>query len=201
MHYVGTIWTTSSVNEAGLCLGMTGLTGTSIREDGIPTLFLIHAVAEGCRTVVEAEEMCAGFELRSRGFSLLIGDATGDIGIIEKHVAGQAVRRPDAPGDAVWQTNHCCAASLAGADDPGSTLMENSRARERFMAQADPTVDRSFEGLQRLYRSHGSPAGVCQHGEGGLHTDSAIIMSPDERAMWATEGYGCMNPFLRHEVV
>lgn len=200
MHFVGTIWTTSAVNEAGFCLGMTGLSGRSINDGGIPHLFLLHALAERCRSVAEAAEMCSAFEIRSGGMSILVGDATGDVAILEKHVEGQAIRRPSAPGSAVYQTNHCCDPSLAGADDPTSALLQNSRDRADCLARLDPTVERSFDGLVRLYRSHGAPAGICQHGEGGLHTDSAIVMSPDERAMWATEGYPCRRPFVRHEV-
>ena len=200
MHFVGTIWTTSAVNEAGFCLGMTGLSGRSVNDAGIPTLFLLHILVERCWTVVEAEEMCAAFEVRSNGMSILMGDATGDIALLEKHRAGQTIRRPSEPEEAIWQTNHCCGPSLSGADDPASAILQNSRDRMACLARLDSTVERSFEGLTKLYRSHDVPAGICQHGEGGLHTDSAIIMSPDERAMWTTEGYPCAHPFVRYEV-
>ncbi len=200
MHFVGTIWTTSSVNEAGFCLGMTGLSGRVVNRGGIPHLFLLHALAERCRTVREAEEMCAAFEVRSGGMSVLMGDATGDLAVLEKHAGGQAVRRPSGPGEAVWQTNHCCDPSLAGKDDPALAHLQNSRERAALLTRLDPTVERSREGLMRLYGAHGTPTGICQHGEGGLHTDSAILMSPDERAIWATEGYPCRSPFVRHEV-
>ncbi|MSS70748.1 MAG: hypothetical protein EXS64_04580 [Candidatus Latescibacteria bacterium] len=198
MHFVGTIWTTSAFNEGGFCLGMTGLSGRAVNEGGIPTLFLLHALAERCRSVAEAEAMCAAFRVRSGGMSVLMGDATGDVAILEKHAEGQAVRRPSGPGRGVWQTNHCCDPSLAGRDDPASAVLQNSRDRAALLARLDPAVERGFEGLGRLFSSHDPPVGICQHGAGGLHTDSAILLSPDERAMWATEGYPCQHPFVRH---
>ncbi len=197
MHFVGTIWTTSAVNEAGFCLGMTGLSGRMVNEGGIPTLFLLHALAERCRTVKEAEELCAAHRVRSGGMGVLVGDATGDVAVIEKHAEGQAVRRPSGPGGAVWETNHCCDRSLAGRDDPASAVLPNSRDRAALLTRLDPTVERGFEGLAGLFGTHARPAGICQHGEGGLHTDSAVILSPQERGMWATEGYPCRNPFRR----
>ncbi len=200
MHFVGTIWTTSAVNEAGFCLGMTGLSGRFENEGGIPTLFLLHALAERCRSVAEAEAMCAEFEVGRNGMSVLMGDATGDLAILEKHVAGQAIRRPSGAGEAIWQTNHCCDSSLAGADDPDSGLLENSRHRMACFERLDGTIERRFDGLVGLYQAHGDPAGICQHGEGGLHTDSAIILCPHERAMWVTEGYPCAQPFVRQGV-
>jgi len=198
MHFVGTIWTTSALNQAGFSLGMTGLSGRLVNDDGISVLFLLHALVEQCRTVAEAEEMCSAFEIRSGGAAILMGDASGDIAILEKHVAGQAVRRPAAPGEAIWQTNHCCGASLAGADDPAFAIRPNSRDRMTRIARLDPTVERSFAGLVQLYQNHDTPGGICQHGAGGLHTDSAIITSPAGRTLWATEGYPCAHPFVRH---
>ena len=200
MHFVGTLWTTSAVNAEGFCLGMTGLSGCKINKDGWPTLILLHYLAEHCRTVSEAEEVCSAFGVRSGGMSILMGDASGDVAILETHVEGQAIRRPDRRGQAVWQTNHCCAPSLVGRDDPENPLMQNSRERMECLTRRDPTVERSMAGLCRLFRSHDEPEGICQHGEGGLHTDSGIILSPDRRTMWATEGYPCTQPFVSHEL-
>ena len=201
MHFVGTIWTTSAVNEAGFCMGMTGLSGTAVNERGIPTLFLLHAIAERCETVTEAEEMCAGYRVSQNGMSILMGDARGDMAILQVHAAGQTIRRPASSGEAIWQTNHCVGSALRGKDDPAFDLMPNSRARMNGLTRLDPTVERSLEGMETLYRAHADPTGICQHGAGGLHTDSAIILSPDERAMWVTDGYPCKNPFARHRVV
>ncbi|MDP6775435.1 MAG: C45 family autoproteolytic acyltransferase/hydrolase [Candidatus Latescibacteria bacterium] len=198
MHFVGTIWTTSAVNETGFCLGMTGLSGAVTNDGGIPTLFLLHAMAERCETVAEAEAMCAAHTISRNGMSILMGDAKGDVAILEVHVDGQEIRRPGSAGEAIWQTNHCVGPALQGRDDPASDLMENSRERTNRLAALDPHVERSFEGLTDLYRTHDDPTGICQHGAGGLHTDSAIVMSPDEQVMWATEGYPCSNPFIAH---
>ena len=200
MHFVGTIWTTSAVNEAGFCLGMTGLSGTVTNEGGIPTLFLLHEIAERCGTMAEAEDVCAGFSVSRNGMSILLGDATGDLGILEVHGAGQTIRRPAASGEAIWQTNHCVGPELRGADDPAFGLMQNSQARMDCLVRLDRTVERSQEGLMCLYRTHRKPTGICQHGADGLHTDCAIVMSPDERAMWTAEGYPCSHPFARYAV-
>jgi hypothetical protein len=198
MQFVGTIWTTSSVSESGFCLGMTGLTGRVQNPGGIPTLFLLHLIAEGCRTVADAEEVCASFEVSQGGMSILVGDASGDLAILEKHAAGQSIRRPESSGQSIWQTNHCCGVDLIGQDDPASALLGNSRDRMALLEEREGTLERSFEGLAGLYRIHGIPAGICQHGEAGLHTDSAILMCPEERAMWVTQGYPCKHPFIRH---
>ena len=198
MQFVGTIWTTSFVSESGFCFGMTGLTGRIQNPDGIPTLFLLHLLAERCRTVADAEAVCASFEVSQGGMSILVGDASGDLAILEKHAVGQSIRRPEGVRQAIWQTNHCCGVNLIGQDDPSSALLGNSRDRMALLEERKGNLDRSFEGLARLYRTHGSPAGICQHGEAGLHTDSAILMCPEACAMWITQGYPCRHPFIRH---
>ena len=201
MHFVGTLWTTSAVNAEGFCLGMTGLSGRKVDEQGWPTLLLLHHLAERCGTVVEAEEICLAFGIRSGGMSILMGDAQGDVAILETHVEGQAIRRPDRRRQAVWQTNHCCSQSLAAVDDPQNPLLPNSRERMECLTRLDPTVERSMAGLCRLFRTHDAPAGICQHGEGGLHTDSAIILSPQQQTLWATAGAPCTHSFVSYELV
>ena len=94
IHFVGTIWTSAAVNEAGFGFGMTGLTGCKRRQGGVPVLFLLPLLAEQCRTVEDAAALCARFEVPMHGMSVLMGDATGDVAILEKHVAGQTIRRP-----------------------------------------------------------------------------------------------------------
>ena len=200
MHFVGTIWTAAAVNEAGFGFGMTGLTGFERRQGGVPVLFLLPLMAEQCRSVEEAEALCAQYEVPMHGMSVLMGDATGDVAILEKHVAGQTIRRPSGSDAAVWETNHCLGKELVGKDDPESPLLENSHARIALLPQMEREVKRSFEGLVEMYRFHADPVGICQHGQAGLHTDSGVIICPDKRAMWATEGYPCSHPFIRHEV-
>ena len=200
IHFVGTVWTSAAVNEAGFGFGMTGLTGCERRRGGVPVLFLLPLMAEQCRSVEDAAALCAEFEIPMHGMSVLMGDATGDVAILEKHVAGQSIRRPSEPGEAVWETNHCLGKELVGKDDPESPLLQNSRARIDLVSQMEKAVARSFQGLVRMYRTHADPVGICQHGQAGLHTDSGLILCPGERAMWATEGYPCSHPFIRHEV-
>ncbi len=200
LHFVGTIWTSAAVNEAGFGFGMTGLTGCERRHGGVPVLFLLPLLAERCRTVEDAAALCAGFEVPMHGMSVLMGDATGDVAILEKHVAGQTVRRPSVSGGAVWETNHCIGKELVGKDDPALPYLDNSHARIDLVSRMEGDVARSFEGLAEMYRTHADPVGICQHGQAGLHTDSGIIVCPAERTMWATEGYPCSHPFIRHEV-
>ena len=200
MHFVGTIWTSAAVNEAGFGFGMTGLTGCERRQGGVPVLFLLPLLADQCRTVEDAAALCARFEVPMHGMSVLMGDATGDVAILEKHVAGQTLRRPPGPDAAVWETNHCLGKELVGKDDPASPYLDNSRARISLLREMEKGVERSLEGLTRMYRTHNDPVGICQHGQAGLHTDSGIIICPGKRTMWATEGYPCSHPFLKHEV-
>ena len=200
IHFVGTIWTSAAVNEAGFGFGMTGLTGCKRRQGGVPVLFLLPLLAEQCRTVEDAAALCARFEVPMHGMSVLMGDATGEVAILEKHVAGQTIRRPSVSGAAVWETNHCLGKELVGKDDPASPYLDNSLARISLLRKVEKDVERSFEGLTQMYRKHDDPVGICQHGQAGLHTDSGIILCPAQRTMWATEGYPCSHPFIRHEV-
>ncbi len=199
LHYVGTIWTTASMNASGFGFGMTGLTGRVRDPAGIPGLFLLHMIASRCDTVREAEEMMAGYAVEADGVSLIAGDATGDVAVIQKHVAGQESVRPCGRQEAVWQTNHC-QGGLVGEDDPTCAILSNSRAREAVLAGADPEVTRSVEGLMALYRRHGDPDGLCQHGQSGLHTDTSVVLSPEDRMMWLTEGYPCKSRYVAHRV-
>ena len=58
------------------------------------------------------------------------------------------------------------------------SYLDNSHARIDLVTRMEKDVARSFEGLAQMYRKHDDPVGICQHGQGGLHTDSGIIICP-----------------------
>ncbi len=200
MHFAGTIWTTCAVNEAGLAYGMTGLRAQHQNPKGIPALFLLHLLVSRCETAVEVERLCSEYQISTNGVSLLIGDATGDLMVLEKHTTGQATRRPGPRGAARWQTNHCFDANRWEDEDRNSPIHQNSLDREANIVNLDGLVPHTLKGLMDLYRTHDAPGGLCQHGAGGLHTDTAIIMDPTEREMWVTEGYPCETEFVKRSI-
>ena len=203
----GTLWIDGGINEAGLGLVMTGLGPAGpAHRDGLPHDLFLRQTLLRCATVEEALAFAEAYPLRFGGCTMTLADSTsGDVTVVENYPTLRAVRRSS--GEPTLRTNHPrCPESLALPRNerwaervgiPG--LVANSRARAQNGAHLLQEIPRSIEGLQRFLSDHAEDGAICQHGQAGLHTAVAMIVVPQQRAIIATEGYGC-GAFVTHTI-
>lgn len=180
-HFAGTIYTVAGMNEHGLAMGMTGIPGPKLDGEGLPSLDMLHTVLPGCATVPEALEYIKGLRMNYGGFSLLLGDASGEIVSIEKTGAGMAVL--DAlPDGFLLHTNQTLDPDLADKNpEQTEPLLTNSRRRYENALQMTQDLARTESGAREFLANDSKPGAIWQDGDAGLHTDFGAILIPAEK--------------------
>lgn len=188
-HFAGSIWTVAGINERGLAMVMTGIPGPRLNTDGFLSLDALHRIMPACATTGEAETCIRELSLNIGGFSLLLGDATGNLQLIEKTGAGMT-RVPGLAADYFAHTNHILDASLA-IKNPVQVepLLTNSQRRYYRLAQLVRTSARSVEGLQQILFDRGGKGPIQQRGEDGLFTDFTVLFLPEQRQFKYWSGF------------
>jgi hypothetical protein len=150
-----------------------------------------------CATVEEAIALIEAEPLVRWGHTLTLADPWSDeIVVVEQYPMALSVRRS---GDkALIQTNHCLMPetipqmrSREEQDTIFPGLWENSRNRYQNATRLAQKIPHSVEGLKQFLSDHTTPGAICQHGQANLHTSVATILIPRQRAVIASEGYGC----------
>ncbi len=55
--------------------------------------------------------------------------------------------------------------------------------------------------MQELLADHvGEPAGICRHGDKGMHSISGYIAEPAKRLLHVRRGHGCLGSWSTYEV-
>jgi hypothetical protein len=55
--------------------------------------------------------------------------------------------------------------------------------------------------MQRLLADHqGDPAGICRHGDKGMHSISGYIAEAGKRLFHVRRGHGCLGSWTTYEV-
>lgn len=188
-HFAGTIWTVAGMNEHGLAMGMTGIPGPTCEENGLFSLCALHTILPVCATVPEAIAHIRDLRLNFYGFSLMLGDAEGNLALVEKTGAGTVVL-PELPGGFLVHTNHILDAAFAAANPPQKEPVHtNGVRRYQTVLRRVPSLPRSEEGLSMLLRDRSPEGPICQQGEDGLHTDFGIVCVPQEKRFVYWPGY------------
>jgi hypothetical protein len=130
------------------------------------------------------------------GSNILLADAAGDCAVIERAATRYAVRRPEPGGQVLFATNHSLAPELDEVAGNNSTLLANSRERFERLSGLSSAPDDLLETLQALFRDHTRPGGLCQHGQGDLHTIGSVIAGSATRKLWVASGAPCEIPYL-----
>lgn len=196
LSFAGTLWTSSGLNDRGLCLAMTGLEDGPGPGRGLPPMLLLAALVERCSSVGEATDFLARHDLDHGGVSLLLADAAGSLLLLEKNTRGQCTRTLGEGNAWLAHTNHCWLGPLA--DPPGfaeTRLGRSSRTRMDRLGTLLAGLPRTREGMAALLHDHDPDGGLCQHGASGLHTDYGIVLSPSEAGAWIAAGPPCRVPF------
>lgn len=188
-HFAGTIWTVAGMNERGLAMGMTGIPGPTREENGLLSLCALHTILPACASVPEAIAHICDLRLNFYGFSLMLGDAEGNLALVEKTGAGMVVL-PEQPGGFLAHTNHILDAAFAAANPPQKEPVHtNGVRRYQTVLRRLPALPRSEEGLSTLLRDRSPEGALCQQGEAGLHTDFGIVCVPTEKRFVYWPGY------------
>ena len=182
-HFAGSIWTIAGGNECGLCIGMTGIPGP-LRDKGLFSLTALHTILPACADVAEAIAHIGALQLNAYGFSLILGDAQGNMTLIEKTSAGMRVLDPETMP--VAHTNHILDADFAGQNPAQHASIHKNGVRRLNTAHALLSADTEPQHIL----SNRDPAGpICQRGEDDLHTDFAVVFSPQEKLLHLWPGY------------
>lgn len=183
-HFAGTPWTVAGFNRPGLAMGMTGIPGPMEEKDGLFSLMALHTVLPACADVGEALEHLRDLRVNAYGFSLMLGDGSGRLALVEKTGAGMTVveARDDRP---LGHTNHILDAGFARRNPAqGAPIDANGRRR------LDNALRLAREGIaiERILADRASVGAICQQGEDGLHTDFAVLFEPVEGRMHLWSG-------------
>ena len=189
MHFAGSIWTVAGMNECGLAMGMNGIPGPTLERDGLLSLTALHTILPSCANVAEAVARIRETPVNFYGFSLLLGDASGEMALVEKNGAGCAVL-PERPDGCYLHTNHVLDPALAAQIPPQpGPVHRNGTRRYQNAERLLNSLPRTEAGM-RAFLSDRSPEGaICQRGEEGLRTDFGVLFAPTEKRFVYWPGY------------
>jgi len=113
---VGTPNAEMGMNERGLSIGISGLLSRDIDRNGVGWQQDIRAVLHNCATTSDAIDMLRRIPIRRAGYALVIGDANGDVAVVEKLVGKLGVRRPK--NNVAFEANISLCPEIAPYIDP-----------------------------------------------------------------------------------
>jgi acyl-CoA:6-aminopenicillanic acid acyl transferase len=176
-HFAGTIWTVAGMNERGLAMGMNGIPAPVLDAPGMSSLATLHTILPKCATVAEAIEHIRSLKVNAGGFSLLLGDATGALGLVEKTGLGTVVL-PEQKKGAFAHANGILDPAFAKRNPPqGDPIRTNSQQRyDNVLRQLQTGA-----GIEQILCDRSPRGAICQRGENGMHTDFAAIFAPVEK--------------------
>ena len=177
------------MNEAGLAIGISGLFSRNSNPRGVGWQQDIRAILHACTTTAEAIDLLRRIPIRKAGYCAVLGDASGEVAIVEKVVGAVGVRRPR--GQVAYEANVAYCPEVQPYADPN--ISENGLRRlallDRLCAD-EAQLDLSLHGMLELFSAHGDPVGICQHGP-ELHSNVGFFMLPQQREVHIVRGYTC----------
>jgi predicted choloylglycine hydrolase len=175
----GAMWTDGGVNDAGLALVNASVAAGRVDERGLPDGVLVRELLARCADVGEAIELASAHEVRTLGENVVVGDASGQVAVIEKLPGAQAVHR----GHSAAACNHVRSPELEPAIDAEDSIRENSVRRLERLEEARATGEAwTVERLGAVIAAR--EGGVYQDGSGGIQTIASVILAPGERRLW-----------------
>lgn len=166
-------------------------------QPGLPHYPLKRVLLEqsnvaGCMDILEAHPTC------SAG-NLVLCDGQGHIADAEIRPEGIALFE-DSSSDAIIHANHYLTERFAHHESgelPDSPR-RLARMRERVhRAWGGITVDT----MKDILADHdGHPAGICRHGDRGMHSISGYIAEPARGMLHVRRGHGCLGDWSEYAV-
>jgi predicted choloylglycine hydrolase len=188
--HVGTPNAEMGMNDQGLSIGISGLLSQGYNGQGVGWQQDIRGVLHACATTAEAIDMLRRVPIRKAGYAMVIGDATGDMAVVEKLVGVMGVRRPE--NNVAYEANVALCPEVISQVNPrwGGPNGPNRMAILDKLVRKEGWSDFSFDGMVSLFSAHGTPTGVCQHGP-DLHSQTGFFMLPAKKMLWLARGYTC----------
>jgi len=186
----------SGMNEHGLCHFANALYDAPWRL-GLPhyplkRVMLEQRRADECVAILAAHRACSAA-------NALIADATGTVRDVEVRPEGIALFTDDHP-DWVIHANHYLTPQFACHET--NSLADSCPRLDRMRAlvkAAWGTI--TVASIQEMLADHaGDPAGICRHGDRGMHSISGYIAEPAQRLLHVRRGHGCLGSWTTYEV-
>jgi len=193
--FLGTLGTRAGINQAGLTISGATIVPKTFNPDGVPVMVLMQRILEKCGTVDEAIALAETMPAVNYGAHLMVGDANGDVAVIERMPMRMAVRRP--VDGLLYNTNHPLGPETREHNGADAALNENSHARFTRLGSLISQTPHTVEGIQSILRDHTQPGAICQHGgPAGLHTTGAYVLLPAGKTMRVAPGCPCQHDFV-----
>ena len=157
----------------------------------------MYQIMLGSRSVQEALEHLTAVPLTGKGFSIALGDASGDNALVDAAVPRIQVCKRNVPQG--WSTNLYQSPECRGCDSrtPEARVL-NAKRGEYLAGQMRKTPPQTVKDIQRLFSSH-EPYAPCRHGTGeGSSTFWSMIALPAERKLLLSGGAPCCTPYQEY---
>ena len=196
--HMGTVWRHVGINEKGLALGGSSVSGgVGGFQPGLTDGFLGRLFLERCATVEEAVSLVQSHVFVGQGVNLIVGDENGDAAVFELSVDGTVVDRLDGR-DHLFTTNFYASGKLAHGPSSKEWLIANSRARHAFLSGLQPGGSEGFalDQAEGILRHHAVEGAICQHSDRNrMSTTFSTVAVCRERLLLTAWGKPCQDPF------
>ena len=98
-------------------------------------------------------------------------------------------------GEVIFAANHNVTEEMEPFLGGSEALLVNSRQRFENLTRLARNMNKDLEGAFSLLQDHTVPGGLCQHGQGGLHTIGAFVALPEQAKLGLARGYPCQTEF------
>ncbi len=203
LTHMGTVWRHVGVNEKGLALGGSSVSGKVVDfEPGLTDGFLGRLLLERCATVVEAVNLVEAHPFVGAGVNLIVVDEAGDAAVFELSAEGKAVERLNGHSH-LFTTNFYASGKLRHGSDSQEWVLDNSRARQGFLTGIEPDGNGRlrFEQMEEVLRHRARQGAICQYSDvNRMSTTISTVAICRERALLTAWGKPCDTPYRMYRV-
>jgi len=177
------------VNENGLAIGMTGVSGKTVKP-GISFCLVLRAVLDKCANAEEAVRLLVDAHIASAA-NFLLADKSGVMAIVEASPDITRVRRPVSDEHFIVCTNHFVHPEMQEMEDLEDRAKSQWDTIPRYTTISKTLRERnsrlSIRGAQKILAAHDGY--VCSHQENiKLGTLWSIVASLKEPRVFRAEG-------------
>ncbi|MFH1616665.1 MAG: C45 family peptidase [Planctomycetota bacterium] len=189
--FAGFIGIFSGMNECGLAAAFTGIPGPCLDREGMPAYHSSHAVLSQCATVEEAVKFVESLKINYYGFSVLLGDADGNLTLMEKTGSGSVIL-PLQEGGFFLHTNHILDAEFAMRNPrQEETVDVNGRRRYENGLKLLSILPHSEGDMKEFLNDRSDFGAICQEGVDGLYSDYRAVFIPAQKKIIYWPGCSC----------
>lgn len=182
LHFAGTIWTTSGMNECGLAVAMTGIPGGFYDIQGLSSLDALSTILPVCSDVNEAIGHLKQLKVGFYGFSLMLGDPSGELKLIEKNSYGTFEIGSTEHGFFLHTNTIIDPVLLENSYKTPVSIASNSEKRYKAGMELGRKVSRDHSGVVSFVTER-EQYNIFQQGDHGLYTDYAAVLDPFGKGM------------------